>query len=140
MAHELVAVCDHCLELVQDGDGVLEVDTDAADRALRAWRETGSADYAVFHASAGTHPVQWAVRHHSCGKAPSFACTITVNRVRSWTALLDWSVHLSSKHWLAGTDWFDLIDRALHPRRAAVSGILPQSPRDTSRGSVGDLT
>ncbi|MGW2877041.1 hypothetical protein ACWDBP_12260 [Streptomyces sp. NPDC001233] len=140
MTHELVAVCDHCLDPVQDGDGVLEVDTDTADRALRAWKETDSSNYAVFHASAGTQPVKWTVRHYSCGKAPSFICEIAVERLRSWTALLDWSVHLSSKHWLAGTDWFDLIDRALHPQRAAVSGILPQTPRDTRRGSVGDLS
>ncbi|WP_438289574.1 hypothetical protein [Streptomyces sp. HUAS TT7] len=139
MIDDLVAVCDVCLGEVSDGDGVLEVDTAKADRALRVWRARAGADpRALFHLTPGARPVKWAVRHHGCGTGPVFAYTNTVERVRSWTGLLEWNVHLADKPFLAATDWFDLLDRALHPRRAAVSGILPRIPRDLSGGPVGD--
>lgn len=38
MSGDLIAVCDICLGGIADGDGVSEVDTAAADRALCAWR------------------------------------------------------------------------------------------------------
>ncbi|WP_189971208.1 hypothetical protein [Streptomyces violascens] len=139
MSDDLTAMCDLCLGEGAEGDGVLEVDTAAADSALRAWRAKAGADpHALFHLTSGARPVKWRVRHHSCGTGPRFAYTIAVERIRSWTAAVDWSIHLTDKTFLAATDWFDLLDRALHPRRAAVSGILPRIPRDLSGGPVGD--
>ncbi|GGU52065.1 hypothetical protein [Streptomyces violascens] len=139
MDDDLVAVCDVCLGEIADGGGVLEVNTAAADRALRAWRTRVGADpQALFHLTPGTRPVKWVVRHHDCDTGPVFAYTIAVERIRSWTGAMEWSVHLADKPFLAATDWFDLLDRALHPRRAAVSGILPRTPRDLSGGPVGD--
>src|SRR5689334_3059723 len=133
-----MAVCDHCLGVIADGEGVLEVDTDAADRAMSAWRKrVGASVSAVFQMTPGIRPVPWAVRHSACAAAPKFRYEIAVERVRSWTGLLDWTVHLADKHWLAATDWYDLLSRALHPRRAAVSGILPRTPRDLRGGPVG---
>ncbi|WP_438289599.1 hypothetical protein [Streptomyces sp. HUAS TT7] len=44
-------------------------------------------------------------------------------------------MHLADESFLAATDWFDLVGRMLHPRRAAVSGMLPRVPRDLSGGT-----
>ncbi|MEU5425921.1 hypothetical protein AB0H73_09970 [Streptomyces olivoreticuli] len=142
MPHDLVAVCDACLGQIDDGDGVLAVDVAAADRAVRAWRRRVGADpLAVFHTSPGTRPARWTTRHHDCGSGkPKCPYTIPVERVRSWPALLQWGVHLADKHFTAGTDWHDLVARAVEPRRAAVSGILPSRPRDLGGGPVGDHT
>ncbi|KAB7835488.1 hypothetical protein [Streptomyces mobaraensis] len=140
MAHDLVAVCDVCLGEIDDGDGVLEADMTAADRTLRAWRRRVGADpLAVFHTSRGAQPVRWTTRHHDCdGGRPTHPYTIPVERVRSWPALLQWGVHLADKHFTAATDWHDLVERAVEPRRAAVSGILPRHPRDLNGGPIGD--
>ncbi|MCM2431066.1 hypothetical protein [Streptomyces sp. RKAG337] len=139
MTDDLVAVCDLCLQAIADGEGALEVDTAAADRAARIWRErVGPDPLAVFRTTPGARPVAWTVRHGGCGSAPRFAYTIAVERVRSWTALLHWWTHLADKSWLPATDWQDLMVRALEPRQAAVSGILPSRPRDLRGGPIGD--
>ena len=139
MSDDLVAVCDVCLSEIPDGSGVLEVDTGAAEASVRRWRARVGADpLAVLHLDRRARVVAWRVRHHDCGHAPRVGLQIAVERVRSWPALLDWSVHLSDKSWLSGTDWHDLVSRALNPRRGAVSGILPSTPRDLAGGPVGD--
>ncbi|WP_406503213.1 hypothetical protein [Streptomyces sp. NBC_00212] len=110
------------------------MDTAKADRALRVWQVKADVDpHALFRLAPGARPVKWAVRHHGCGAGPVFTYTIAVELVRSWTGLLEWNVHLADK-----PDWFDLLDRALRPRRAAGSGILPRIPRDLGGGPVGD--
>ncbi|MFD9791387.1 hypothetical protein ACFWXK_10590 [Streptomyces sp. NPDC059070] len=139
MGRDLVAVCDVCLEAIEDGAGVLEVDAAAADRALRAWRaRSGDGPLALFNRTSGGPAVRWKTRHHGCGRAAVFAYSIAVERVRSWSGLLEWSVHLADKPFVAATDWYELVARALEPRRAAVSGILPVNPRDLRGGPVGD--
>ncbi|GLW04819.1 hypothetical protein Slala05_84490 [Streptomyces lavendulae subsp. lavendulae] len=139
VADDLVAVCDHCLQHILDGEGVLEVDMAAAARAVERWRGRVGADpLAVFRAVAGVTQAVWTVRHHGCGTAPRFACTIAVERVRTWPGLLAWGTHLADKHWAQATDWHDLVARALDPRKAAVSGLLPSRPRSLRGGPVGD--
>ncbi|MGY0466608.1 hypothetical protein ACW14Y_41075 [Kitasatospora sp. cg17-2] len=136
---DLTAICDRCLTPIPDGGGVLEVDTAAADRALRRWRaKIGTDPLAVFASTPGTRAVPWNTRHHSCGRPPRFPCTIAVERIRTWPGLLHWGSHLAGKYWLPATDWHDLTVRAVEPLRAAVSGILPAQPRDPHDGPIGD--
>ncbi|MET9083245.1 hypothetical protein ABZX77_15350 [Streptomyces sp. NPDC004237] len=139
-AYDLEAVCDVCLQPVRDGEGALAVDTARAERLVHAWRKRVGADpLAVFPHTSGHHCAAWTVRHHTCGRQPRFCYAISVERIRTWTGLLHWSAHLADKHWLVATDWNALVLRALEPRRAAVSGLLPVRPRDLRGGPVGDL-
>ncbi|MEU6540979.1 hypothetical protein [Streptomyces sp. NPDC047000] len=138
--YDLMAVCDVCLQPVEDGEGALAVDTAHADRLVRTWRErVGTDPLAVFPRTPGHRCAAWTVRHHICGEPPRFCYAIAVERIRTWTGLLHWGAHLADKHWLAATDWHDLVLQALEPRRAAVSGLLPVRPRDLRGGPVGDL-
>ncbi|MFZ3491793.1 hypothetical protein ACODT5_00880 [Streptomyces sp. 5.8] len=139
MEYDLVAVCDFCLQSIPDGAGMVEVDVAAAERALSRWRARAGADAsAVFRTTPGARPVAWVTRHTACGKGPRFACTIAVHRLRAWTDLLRWGVHLADKAFAQATDWHDLVERALDPRKAAVSGVLPSRPRPLAGGPIGD--
>ncbi|MFB7836137.1 hypothetical protein [Streptomyces sp. NPDC056056] len=129
---ELTARCDRCLQLIEDGAGVLEVNAAAAQRVLEQWWRK-SLGPGVFDG----RRIRWVTRHRRCGRAPAGAYSIPVERVRSWTALLEWGVHLTDKPFFAATDWPMLVRRALDPHQAAVSGILPRVPRPLRRGPVG---
>ncbi|MFI5987661.1 hypothetical protein ACIBEA_43235 [Streptomyces sp. NPDC051555] len=139
MADDLVAVCDFCIQPIPDGEGMVEVDIAAAERALKRWRARyGTDPGAVFRTTPWARPVAWATRHTDCGTSPRFAFTIAVHRLRAWTDLLRWGVHLADKAFTPATDWHDLVERALDPRQAAVSGILPTRPRPLAGGPIGD--
>ncbi|MFE3560192.1 hypothetical protein ACFXKW_35850 [Streptomyces sp. NPDC059193] len=135
---DLVAVCDFCLQPIPDGEGMVEVDIAAAERALKRWRARSESDLsAVFRTTSGARPAMWVTRHADCGISPRFAITIAVHRIRTWTDLLRWGVHLADKPYIQATDWHDLVERALVPRMAAVSGILPRRPRPLAGGPIG---
>ena len=130
---ELTARCDRCLGQIEDGDGVVEVNAAAAQCAMERWWARQADGPAVF---AGRR-IRWIARHRRCGRAPAHAYSIPVERIRSWTALLDWTAHLADKPFVQATDWTAVIERALDPRLAAVSGLLPRTPRPLRRGPVG---
>ncbi|MEV3857614.1 hypothetical protein AB0J38_25205 [Streptomyces sp. NPDC050095] len=139
MTYELVAVCDRCLGEIPDGEGVLEVNVTSAARVLERWAATFQADAASpWPPTRRGRAAAWRVRHHGCGRDYAAGYRIPVERIRTWTGVLDWAVHLSGKPWFLATDWNDLVDRALRPQRAAVSGLLPAVPRDLRGGPVGD--
>ncbi|MFD7169283.1 hypothetical protein [Streptomyces violascens] len=126
MGDDLVGVCDACLGEAADGDGVLKVDTAAAERALRARRARAGADpQMLFRLTPGEVD----------GPSPRLRYRAGVrlhDRCRTHPALdrTCWNVHLVDKPFLAATDWADFLECTPHPRRAAASGILPRTPKD----------
>ncbi|MEY9958808.1 hypothetical protein [Streptacidiphilus sp. MAP5-52] len=114
---DLIAICDHCLRAVDDGDGSLWVDQTQAVRAAE--------------------PAAWRTTHHSCAALPAAAYRIPVERITSWPALLHWTAHLLDRPWLGCTDWSDLLLRTLEPCHGAISGLQPTAPRSLNWKGIG---
>lgn len=56
-------------------------------------------------------PVPWKVGCNECAGTCEQAYWIEVDRVRTWPALLQWTVHLSAKTWFTATDWTAFLKR-----------------------------
>lgn len=64
---------------------------------------------------AGPPQVSWQARHRVCltdqEKADDRSYHLSVGYLRTWVALVEWTVHLMSKRWFFDTDWFDVVGR-----------------------------
>lgn len=119
--------CFACEQLVADKDGYLHVSVGAASRAAARWRA-----YEAHHPRGGLQTLSlamaqvpslasWQVHHRSCDATPeTFDYWIGAERARSCAALLDWTLHLSEKTWISGTDWSDFLRSALTGRLVGV--------------------
>jgi hypothetical protein len=135
---ELLAICDVCLQPIDDGDGSVWVDQHAAHAVAR--QPVATVDDGPFEALDLTNlpeDVIWHTSHTACGEMPSWAYAIPVERIRTWQAFLHWTVHLMDKKWLETTDWQMFVLRSLEPQQGAVSGLRPVRPQSLDWFGIG---
>lgn len=142
---DLNAICDSCLTAIAAGEGRIWTDRHVADKAARnalgkdtGWMDDDPRADATDALLTGLTGTAWHTTHNECApKMPSWAYAIPVERINTWTAFLHWTAHLMDKPWLDGTDWTEVIHRAVNPAHAAVSGLRPIRPQDTDFRGVG---
>lgn len=132
---DLIAVCDVCLQQIDDGDGHVWADQDDANSAFYS---TDGSDDPLDFLGLTTRPdvVAWRTTHTSCGMSDC-AYKIEVERIRTWQSFLYWSAHLTGKKWHVATDWRVFALRSLEPTRGAVSGLRPVRPQDLRQRGIG---
>ncbi len=133
---DLEAICDVCLQPIDDGEGHVWADSGEADEVVRNTpSREGVQDLHEF--LAGPEDAPWHTTHSGCLDVPVGAYSIAVERIRTWAAYLHWCVHLMDKAWLEGTDWQVFVLRSLEPQRAAVSGLRPKKPQSLQWEAIG---
>lgn len=139
---DLHAICDSCLTAITDGEGHVWTDQHLADTVARHTRgqDTSRTDDETLTDAllTGQTGAAWHTTHNECAPTmPSWAYAIPVERINTWPAFLHWTAHLMDKPWFDGTDWTEVIHRAVNPAHAAVSGLRPIRPQDTDFRGVG---
>lgn len=129
---DLLAVCEVCLQLIDDGDGAVWCRPEVAAAAP----PPDEGQFLLDELLAGPDTrARWRVTHDEC--EPGEGYRIAVERIRTWPAYLHWTAHLMSKGWLAGTNWDKLILDTLDPT-STQPGIRPAAVRDLGHRNVGD--
>lgn len=139
---DLQAICDGCLTVIADGEGHIWTDQHIAEKTSRTARGEDASwmedDALTDMLLAGGVGAAWHATHAGCTPVmPSWAYAIPVERINTWPAFLHWTAHLMDKRWLDGTDWTEVIHRAVNPNHAAVSGLHPIRPQDTNFRGIG---
>lgn len=140
---DLQAICDSCLTVIAEGEGHVWTDRHVAERTARMARGedvSWMADDPQTDANltVGEIGTAWHTTHNGCApEMPSWAYAIPVERINTWPAFLHWTAHLMDKSWLDGTDWTELIHRAVNPIHSAVSGLRPVRPQDIEFRGTG---
>ncbi|MDQ3763039.1 MAG: hypothetical protein M3460_15740 [Actinomycetota bacterium] len=134
---DLQAICDVCLQPIADGEGYVWVDQGAADTAARSTLPAPDAPQSLAD-FLESDDVTWHTTHTACHDMPSWAYTISVERIRTWPAYLHWCAHLMGKPWLKTTDWECFVLNSLEPGQAAISGLRPIRPQSLHWQGVGD--
>jgi hypothetical protein len=122
---ELDFICDTCGRPIEDGEGALYVRHADIVRA-----RTDHAEWEKKHASGSIDivslltlgaPAPWRIQHDACGAAEEDGYDVSVERVRTWRALLGWTAHLMEKTWLPVTNWASVIGDAAEGRSARIA-------------------
>ena len=109
--------CDGCAELIEDGEGHIEVSHDEVYEAEMKWKEgkkahTTEGGWEMWGAQdllAMPRPVRWHAWHSKCDPKPNANIYwIAIERVRSLAGLLDLHGHMSEKNWTKYTDFDDI--------------------------------
>ncbi|GAA2263660.1 hypothetical protein GCM10010430_55290 [Kitasatospora cystarginea] len=135
---DLQAICDVCLQLIGDEEGAVWVDQDAAhNEAQMPVSKVDEGGFEVLDLTNLPAEVKWRTTHTTCQDAPAWAYAIPVERIRTWPALLHWSVHLMDKRWLEATDWQLFVLRSLEPKLGGISGLRPLRPQGLDWLGIG---
>ena len=124
---DLLAVCDVCLLLIEDGAGAVWWHPEGGGRGERT---SPSASLAA----ADRRP-RWRITHDRC--EPGGGYRIAVERIRTWPAYLHWTAHLMTEDWFGATDWRELILDTFDPVSIS-AGIRPRAFRDIRHRDVGE--
>jgi hypothetical protein len=121
---ELDFICDTCGRPVEDGKGALyvrhaDISKAVADHA--EWEKTRGDGIDVVSLLMMGAPAPWLIQHDACGAATADGYDISVERVRTWRALLGWTAHLMSKTWLPSTNWASVIEDAAEGRAGRIA-------------------
>lgn len=124
---ELIWICDECDEPIANGDGYIELTRQERRRhyaETAAYREKYPEEpglLTVVHLTELPERAQWHVLHRSCDDLPDGAgYWFDVARARSHGELLDWTLHLMEKQWIAKSNWTSFVRHALARNHAAV--------------------
>ncbi|NEB37238.1 hypothetical protein [Streptomyces sp. SID14515] len=134
-APDLMAICDICMQLIEDGDGHVWADQDDANTAFYN-TDDGHNPLEFLGLTTRVDIVAWRTTHTACALS-DYAYKIEVERIRTWPAFLHWSAHLAAKKWNVATDWQLFVLRTLEPKRGAVSGLRPMRPRALDFDGIG---
>lgn len=118
MREPLTWRCVECGELIDDGDGWITCDWLAAIEQHRE-NELRHAEELVEAQRSGEirfvrwselaqlpEPVPWRALHRRCdSNLDRNEYWFGVDRIRTWSELLDWNLHLSGKGWVEETNW-----------------------------------
>jgi hypothetical protein len=136
---ELIILCEACGQPVEDGEGGLGIDSNAADdvlQAVREWEATrtagqdgqalptdGFCDLLDYPAR-----VRWYSHHAACDQVlPGGAYVIGAEQLRTWADLAAWTEQLMGKSWLAGTDWQQVLgETARHEGKRVQAAVKPR--------------
>lgn len=112
---DLVWICEHCTQPVDDGTGYLHINLTEVHQAEVAEAKLG--EYVDIDQLLEIRTPRWQTHHQACDPdldAPDYF--IDVNRLRTHADLLARTAHLSGKRWIDITDWYDLIARLAEVR------------------------
>lgn len=126
MSIELEFRCDVCGGPIDDGDGCLEIrfgEIHAYQEAKAEWERVHGTGTVHKIGDLLTFPevVPWRLYHDRCNPAPDAGgYDVDVRLVRTWRALLFETSRLMAKHWLALTDWPQVIGAAAEGRSGRI--------------------
>lgn len=129
-SEELVWKCVECGQPIPDGGGYIEVDVNAAietieargrrEAELRSRRPDGLLVMSGGDLLGWPDDESWHAIHRACDTDPvSSPYWFDVDRARTLLQVLDWTLHLSEKSWLDGTNWSAFVYRAVTGLRGA---------------------
>lgn len=125
MTAELDFICDVCGRPVEDGEGALYVrhaDIVKARAGHAEWEKShGDGPIDIVSLLTLGAPAPWLIHHDVCAPADSDGYDISVERVRTWRALLGWTAHLMPKTWLPVTNWASVIGDASEGRSQRIA-------------------
>jgi hypothetical protein len=130
---ELQAICDVCVQPIDDGEGAVWVEPPSPERQ----RDTHSPNTPDDLLQPARNRVAWRITHDECAQ-PRYGYRIEVERIRTWAAYLHWTGHLMGKDWITDTDWDALVLDSLNPTSTNPTGIRPLTLRDLGHRNVGD--
>lgn len=122
--------CDHCNQPIKDRTGYVCVsyaDIDRYEKQLPEWESkhaepiSPGSTIAFIRASAYAEyptPAQWQTTHLDCDPQPeSHDYWMTVERLRTYERLLEFTAHLMGKKWINSTNWPKFLRRTIAANR-----------------------
>lgn len=118
----LVWTCDACTKPIDDEDGWLTVDERGAWQLQAEWEtiEALKAEHngLVPFAAVDTWPerhVHWRAYHVDCDPAidDKWCYWFAIERIRTFSHVLNWNMHLNHKVWMRYTDWNEMLNRRI---------------------------